>query len=308
MAQIEKYTMRQAVAIIGHCERTGGTHSNKSIDPERTKDNYSLWPAGNPDQLVLNTDTPGQSSARYAYQRMKQRLSEVSCLQRNDVNVLCDWCIHLGVDTLPGYENQRQFFEACVRHICRLYGEENVMYAWVHMDEETPHIHIGFVPVVKKPLKLRKNASAATKQAYEEAIAAGQTHIDRVDADSIITRKHLENWHPTFRASMVAQLGYDPGVHTGVTQYLGGNLSVAQLKKKSPNWRQKRNAQAAAYHAVRRESQSQTGKKAGLDAKIAVADPNRQRAQATPEKQEKKTSGLDALIKGAKDRGGRSGW
>ena len=306
MAQIEKYTMRQAVAIIGHCERTGGTHSNKSIDPERTKDNYSLWPAGNPDQLVLNTDTPGQSSARYAYQRMKKRLSEVSCLQRNDVNVLCDWCIHLGVDTLPGYENQRQFFEACVRHICRLYGEENVMYAWVHMDEETPHIHIGFVPVVRKPLKLRKNASAATKQAYEEAIAAGQTHVDRVDADSIITRKHLENWHPTFRASMVAQLGYDPGVHTGVTQYLGGNLSVAQLKKKSPNWRQKRNAQAAAYHAVRRESQ--TGKKAGLDAKIAVADPNRQQAQASPETQERKPSGLDALIKGAKDRGGRSGW
>lgn len=305
MAQIEKYTMRQAVAIIAHCERTGATHSNTSIDPERTKDNYSLWPAGEPDQLMLDTDIPGQSSTRYAYQRMKKRLSEVSCLQRSDVNVLCDWCIHLGVDTLPGYENQRQFFEACVKYICKLYGEENVMYAWVHMDEETPHIHIGFVPVVKKPLKLRKNASEASKKAYEEAVAAGKKHVDRVDADSLITRKHLETWHPNFRASMISELGYDPGVHTGVTQYLGGNLSVAQLKKKSPNWREKRNAQAEAYHALRREYQ--TGKKAGLEDKIAVADPSRQRLQASPEVRERKPSGLDDMITGAKNRSGRNG-
>ena len=308
MAQIEKYNIRQAVAIIGHCERTGRTHSNQSIDPERTKDNYSLWPAGNPDQVILDTGTLGQSSARYAYQRLKQRLSEVSCLQRDDVNVLCDWCIHLGVDVPPGYNSQRSFFEACVRHICRLYGEENVMYAWVHMDEETPHIHIGFVPVTRKPLKLRKNASAATKKAYEEAVASGNTTIDRVDADSVITRKHLENWHPAFRTSMINQLGYDPGVHTGITNFLGGNVSVPQLKKKSPNWRKNRNAQAAAFHAMRREAQ--TGKKAGLDQKITVADPNRQRAQAAPvQNKESKGPSLNDIIKGADDRsGGRRSW
>lgn len=306
MAQIEKYTIRQAVAVIGHVERTGGTHSNRNIDPERTQNNYSLWPAGNPDQLVLDADKPGQSSTRYAYQRLKKRLSEVSCLQRSDVNVLCDWCIHLGVDTLPGYENQRKFFEACVCHICRLYGEENVMYAWVHMDEETPHIHIGFVPVVQKPLKLRKNASAATKQAYEEAIAAGQTHVDRVDADSIITRKHLEFWHPNFQASMISQLGYDPGVHTGVTQYLGGNLSVAQLKKKSPSWRKNRNAQAEAYHAVRRESHS--NRKAALDSKITVANPQRPQTQTQTKQEQGKKPSLADMIKGAADKGGNRSW
>ncbi len=307
MAQIEKYNMRQAIAIIAHCERTGGTHSNKNIDPERTKNNYSLWPAGDPDQLVLDTDVPGQSSARYAHQRLKQRLSEVSCLERKDVNVLCDWCIHLGVDTLPGYDNQKQFFEACVEYICSLYGRENVVYAWVHMDEETPHIHIGFVPVIKKPLKLRKNASAATKKAYEEAVAAGQTYVDRVDADSVITRKHLESWHPKFQAAMVSQLGYDPGIYTGVTKYLGGNLSVAQLKSKPPNWRQKRNRAADAFHDMRRATK--TGQRAGLDAVIAASDPGRASIQSQdPGNQQQKGASLADLMKAARDQGGRDGW
>ena len=307
MAQIEKYNMRQAIAIIAHCERTGGYHSNKNIDPERTQDDYSLWPADDPDELVLDTEVPGQSSARYAYRRMKQRLSEVSCLDRNDVNVLCDWCIHLGVDTLPGYENQRQFFEACVEYICDLYGKENVVYAWVHMDEETPHIHVGFVPVVKKPLKLRKNASAATKQAYEDAVAAGQTHVDRVDADSVITRKHLQDWHPGFQAAMIDQLGYDPGVHTGVTQYLGGNMSVGQLKNKPRNWRQKRNRAAEAYHETRRAAKS--GRRAGLDAVITASDPesSRMQSQERPGKEQKGVSLAD-LMQEAREQGGNDGW
>ena len=306
MAQIEKYTMRQAVAIIGHCERTGGSHSNTNIDPERTKDNYSLWPKDAPDQMRFDTEIPGQSSARYAYQRMQQRLSEVSRLQRRDVNVLCDWCIHLGVDVPPGYENQRRFFEACVRYICDLYGSENIMYAWVHMDEDTPHIHIGFVPIVKKHMKLRKNASAATREAYENAVAAGQTHIERVDADSVITRKHLQGWHPAFQQAMTQQLGYDPGVHTGVTQALGGNLSVKQLKNKPSDWREKRNKQAAAFHAARRAEKD--GRKASLSDTITLTGPKPQASPGVPMQQlDHKTSALDALIKGAKDRGGRNG-
>lgn len=297
MAQVEKYNMRQAIAIIAHCERTGEKHSNKNIDPERTKDNYSLWPEEDPDTLVLDTDVPGQSSERYAYKRMKKRLSEVSCLDRKDVNVLCDWCIHLGVDVPPGYDSQKAFFKACVKYICNTYGEENVTYAWVHMDEENPHIHIGFVPVIKKQRKLRKNASERLKKEYEEAKAAGNLMIERVDADSIITRKHLQDWHGNFSSHMKDTLGYDPAVYTGVTEELGGNVSVKQLKHKPKDWRVKRNIRAAAFHEVRRAASE--GRQADFEALEDIAIIGRPQAPEEPKMERK------SLFDKIRDAGGR---
>lgn len=305
MAQIEKYNLRQAIAIICHCERTAATHSNKSIDVEKTPDNYSLWPIGNPDQMKFDTEIKGQNSCRAAYQRLKQRLSEVVHLNRSDVNVLCDWCIHLGVDVPPGFESQRQFFEACVKHICNLYGKKNVVYAWVHMDEETPHIHVGFVPVVVKPLKVRKNASEAKLKEYEAMKAAGKTAIEVVDANSLISQKHLQGWHGGFSNYMKQELGYDPAVYTGVTKALGGNLSVKQLKAKPKGWREKRNLQAEKFHEVRKARK--TGKQAGLAALIGVADQNEKIQSETgiikPTLTRQQDGNLNDLIAGA--RGGQ---
>lgn len=307
MAQIEKYNLQQAKAIIAHVERTGATHSNESIDPERTKDNFSLWPPREPDRLILDTGLQGQSSGRYAFARLKKRLDEVSCLQRDDVNVLCDWCLHLGVDVPPGYKSKRDFYEAAVRVMAGLYGPKNVVYAWVHEDETGSHLHFGFVPVVRKELKLRKNASPAKQAEYEAAVAAGQTMVERVDANALINRRHLQSWHGWMTRKMVEILGYNPGIHTGVTKFLGGNATVPQLKKTGPNWRKKRNAQVAAFHENRRAAM--TGQKAGLAAKIAVADPNRQQAQATPGQTEKRKQSLTDKMNDAKSRsGGRSGW
>lgn len=306
MAQVEKYNLQQAKALIAHVERTGATHSNESINSALTKLNYNLWPPADPDKLILDTDTPGQSSGRYAWRRLEKRLSEVSRLERDDVNVLCDWCIHLGPDVPPSYESYEDFFKACVRYICRLYGAENVVFAAVHMDEETPHIHIGFVPVMKKELKLRSNASEKTKKEYEAAVAAGKTVIERVDAHAVINRRHLQSWHGGFQQFMTAALGYDPAVYTGVTEALGGNMKVSQLKKQPPDWRRKRNKAADAFHIVRRAEKA--GTRPSLDARQEYAEAKRNPPQANPYRTEQKTSRVDDLIKGAKDRSGQSGW
>lgn len=307
MAQVEKYNMQQAKAIIAHVERTGATHSNKSINPELTRLNYNLWPPADPDKLILNTDTLGRSSGRYAWRRLEKRLSEVSRLDRDDVNVLCDWCIHLGPDVPPSYESYEAFFKACVQYICKLYGAENVVFAAVHMDEETPHIHIGFVPVVKKPLKLRANASKQTKEEYEAAVAAGKTVIERVDAHAIISRRHLQSWHGSFQNFMTAALGYDPAVYTGITATLGGNLKVSQLKKKPKDWRRKRNKAADTFHTIRRAEKS--GVQPPLEAQQEYAEIKRNPPQARrQEKAHTQSGSLEDLIKGAKDQGGRSTW
>ena len=294
MAQIEKYNLQQAKAIIAHVERTGATHSNKSINPELTGLNYNLWPPSDPDKLILNTNTPGQSSGRYAFQRLQKRLSEVSRLDRDDVNVLCDWCIHLGPDVPPSYESYEDFFKACVNYICDLYGKENVVFAAVHMDEETPHIHIGFVPVVRKELKLRSNASEKTKKEYEAAVAAGKTVIEKVDAHSIITRRHLQGWHGNFQKFMTTELGYDPAVYTGITEALGGNMKVNRMKKQPKDWRRKRNKAADAFHKVRRAEKA--GVQAGLDAIIANSNPEAKNIQNQDQRTHQGNGNLDEIL------------
>ena len=296
MANLAKYNMREAQAIIVHCERTAATHSNANIDPARTKDNYALWPPNAPEQLQLDTGVVGQSSGKYAHDRLMKRLSEVSCLRRDDVNVLCSWCIHQGADVPPGREPQRAFFEGCVRYVASLYGEENIIYAWVQLDETNPHIHIGFVPVIRKELKLRKNASEKTRKAYEAAMAAGETIIERVDADKLITKQHLLSWHSGFSHWMTNYLGYDPGVHTGITEALGGNLSVEELKTKAPDWTEARKLQATAFHDARRARRE--GRWPTLDNRLELTKPKIQ--APTPRR-----IGLDAMIRSARNRGGK---
>ena len=49
-------------------------------------------------------------------------------------------------DTLSA-EEQRRFFEEANRYLQDFFGKEHCIYATVHYDEHTPHMHFGFVPL-----------------------------------------------------------------------------------------------------------------------------------------------------------------
>lgn len=291
-----KFTKMQAMAVIPHQERTCKTFSNENIDPEMTEYNYSVWPA--------DEDAPYMVE-KSGWKMLTHRLSQVKYLHRKDVNVLVEWVIHLGPDVPPGFKNEQAFFLACMRYCAREYGAENICYGIVQVDEENPHLTVGFVPVVKKPLKLRKNASAAARAEYEAAVAAGKTMIEVVDADSVITRKHLQGWHGGLTNYLIDELGYDPAVYTGITKALGGNVPVKSMKRKPRDWREKRNLRAAQFHEVRRAEKDaeKTGRHAGLEAVMAMADPTW--SLDPDQEQGRETKGLADLVQAARDEGGR---
>ena len=296
MANMMKFTKMAAMAVIAHQERTCQSHSNENINPEMTKYNYSVWPPDDPDLV----------GEKHGWQRLTKRLGEVKHLNRPDVNVLVEWVIHLGPDVPPGYDNEEEFFQACMRYCAKQYGAENICYGIVHVDEENPHLTVGFVPVVRKPLKLRKNASEKTKAEYQAAVAAGKTVIEVLDADSVITRKHLQGWHGGLTKFLIGELGYDPAVHTGITKAMGGNLTVKQLKRKDARWREKRNQQAAHFHEMRRSAKQ--NRRSGLDARIAMSDPTREALQSQDAPQKPGKGSLADLMAAARKRGGKDGW
>ena len=160
---------------------------NQDIDTEKTRLNYNL--ATEKNQLEF----------------IKKRTSEVRCLNRNDVNVMCDWVVTLP-EKIKKEGDQELFFKETYDFLEKKYGKENVVASYVHLDETTPHMHFAFIPVVidKKRGDLK------------------------VSAKELITRKHLQEFHPKLENHMAKVFGRDIGILNEATK--AGNKSIGELK------------------------------------------------------------------------------
>lgn len=172
MANAQKYTRAACGHLAAHYERRKDEKGeyvkfgNQDIDPQKTHLNYNLCPRRGLEQIDF----------------IRQRTTEARTLKRDDVNVMCSWVV-----TLPEYRHHNQnlhvspdkeqverlFFERTYRFLCDRYGEQNVISAYVHKDEKTPHMHFAFVPVT------------------EDKKRGGE----KVSAKEVITKNDLKTFH-----------------------------------------------------------------------------------------------------------------
>lgn len=137
MANYAKYTKGAMGHMLKHYERAKDGEGNyikfgnQDIDTKKTMQNYNLAPERN--QLDF----------------IHQRLNEVYCMNRKDVNVMCSWVVTAPGDLKP--EQEADFFKESYSFLEGKYGRENVVSAYVHKDEVTPHMHFCFMPVVADP-------------------------------------------------------------------------------------------------------------------------------------------------------------
>lgn len=198
MAHVAKYTKGACGNLWRHYERAKDAEgnyikfSNQSIDPERTPLNYNLAP----------THPEGQGGF------VRRRCSEVKCLNRKDVNVMCSWVV-TAPKTVPD-EALKSFFMATYDFLSKRYGQDNVISAYVHMDEVTPHMHFAFVPVVES--QNRKGEP-----------------ILKVSAKEVITRSELQSFHFELEGHLKRVFGCELGIMNEMTK--NGNKSVLELKK-----------------------------------------------------------------------------
>lgn len=191
MAHVEKYTSGAAGRMLKHYERAPVKHrGNENIKPELTELNYNL----------ASEDQP-MPQATFVTQRLKG----VRVQKRADVNVLCDWVITQPQE-LPA-DKSRAFFEAAYAFLRDRYGKRNVVSAYVHMDEVTPHMHFAFLPVV-----------ADQKRGGE-----------KLCAKEVINRKELQMFHTALQNAVERDLGIEVHLLNGATQ--NGNKSVTELKR-----------------------------------------------------------------------------
>lgn len=122
--------------IQSHNNREHEPKTNPDVDMSRSEDNYDLVPCGN-------------------YKRsIKEKMSnlvESSRAVRKDAVVVCNFIVTSDSETMEalGADRQREFFEDSVKWFSDRYGADRVLNATVHMDETTPHLHIGVMPITQ---------------------------------------------------------------------------------------------------------------------------------------------------------------
>ena len=135
VARMTKLKADNLVGIGNHDQRKTTNHSNEDIDVSRSHLNYDLV-AGRTDNF--KTDIEAYINENKASKRAV----------RKDAVLVNEWVLTSDksfFDKLSDDETKR-YFETVKEYFADNFGDENIRYAVVHMDEKTPHMHMGIVP------------------------------------------------------------------------------------------------------------------------------------------------------------------
>jgi len=132
-----KYKRENLKGIYRHNERKNKNYSNDNIDKERSYLNYSI------------------KSPKYRYDKEFDRLKEKYNLKgqiKTVSNIACEYIITSDKQFFEeiGEEETKRYFQIAYKFVSEYknLGEQYIMSAKVHMDEETLHMHLIFLPVV----------------------------------------------------------------------------------------------------------------------------------------------------------------
>lgn len=205
MGNLQKITKAVAPSILEEIERT--PEEALKFNPET---HYIQ-----PELTHLNYDLTGRNMPALEY--LNKRLSEIKVQNRADVKVLGQWVWTMPKDLDPKY--REQFFAEIYRYNAEKFGAENICYATVHLDEQTPHMHLGIIPVVK----------------VDKVRTDGKT--EKLRAKDVFTREYLQAAHSELEKHLENALGVEVNLLTGETLGVDGikNFKAAKdLAKQVP--------------------------------------------------------------------------
>ena len=163
-----KYKSENLKGIYRHNERRNTNYSNKNIDKDKSYLNYSL------------------KSPQFTYEKEFERIRKEYNLKgqiKTVSNIVCEYIITSDKAFFEaiGENETRRYFETAYKFVCEYknLGEQYILSAKVHMDEETPHMHLVFIPVVHTQ---DKNGNNIDKIACSEFWKAKDSYRQLQDA------------------------------------------------------------------------------------------------------------------------------
>lgn len=132
--RVQKCKGAEIGAMQYHNDREPGNHTNPDIDPTRTRMNREMCPHADYEGEVQARIDAGYSGTRKV---------------RKDAVRLVEGIVTASPEFFEGASDERvrEFFDDAYEFCRDEFGESNMVHFTVHMDEETPHAHFGFVPL-----------------------------------------------------------------------------------------------------------------------------------------------------------------
>lgn len=274
--------------IQSHNNREHEPKTNPDVDMSRSEDNYDLVPCSNYKKSI------------------KEKLSnlvESSRAIRKDAVVVCNFIVTSDNATIEalGVDRQRKFFEDSVKWFSDRYGADRILNATVHMDETTPHLHVGVVPI---------------------------TQDGRLSAKAIFTKTEMK----AIQTEFARDVGEKYGLERGVEGSERTHLSEARFKEKkalemaneygeiaqelqtvTDNCKQELSEASRSLEMVKRELSTMQEKRVALQGEIERLEEAKNRADQTMQQRiseaKSELSVVEIAIKEKMTEGaGKFGW
>lgn len=140
-----KYKSVNVFGLQKHNQRENKNYSNIDLDTSKSHLNYDLI---NPNPInfrnTINT-------------LIKEKRKSDKAI-RKDAVVYCECIISSDQNFFKNLSEDRQklFFRESLEFLGKKLGKDNIISANVHLDETTPHMHVGFVPIHGSSLSAKK--------------------------------------------------------------------------------------------------------------------------------------------------------
>lgn len=219
MANLQGYGTNSVGNMLNHYTRHAGDpeqtkyrYANQDIDQTRTHLNYAIFARDDPAAFV------------------QSKIDEVDVKPKGGdkaTNVISDWVITLPKNpALIGRE--REFFQTAYDHMLKTVPEKLIVGAWVHMDENQPHMHFCFCPMVhtavmtndkSRPLldargqvKRDKKGTPRYERVQVRDAAGKPVYRSSFGQTKVYTRARMKKFHPDLEKAMEGHFGFKVGI------------------------------------------------------------------------------------------------
>lgn len=115
--------------------------------------------------------------------------------------------------------------QSSVRWAKETFGEENVVGAHLHMDEQTPHLHVTVVPIVTTERKKKASEAKAGKRYRTKP-----KNCARLSANDIMTRDNLVRFQDTYAEAM-ERFGLERGIRGSEARHVDQHEYYRQCQR-----------------------------------------------------------------------------
>lgn len=140
-----KYKSVNVFGLQKHNQRENKNYSNIDLDTSKSHLNYDL----------IN---PTPINFRNTINNLIKEKRKSDKAIRKDAVVYCECIISSDQNFFKNLSEDRQklFFRESLEFLGKKLGKDNIISANVHLDETTPHMHVGFVPIHGSSLSAKK--------------------------------------------------------------------------------------------------------------------------------------------------------